>query len=213
MNSKLVCVSKLTQNHSGKRKHEIDTITPHVYCGDVPVESMLTYFLNPSVKASCNYCIDSKGKVGLCVEEENRAWTSSNGENDNRAITFEIANDGDAKTGYHMTDNAINSVIALCVDICVRYGKTEIYFDSNKNKAHRGNNTMRITLHRWFKNKECPGNYFISKIPYICSEVNKQLNTTDKKIYRVQLGAFKSKENAVRLQKELKEKGYDCIIV
>lgn len=37
--------------------------------------------------------------------------------------------------------------------------------------------------------------------------------TTDKKLYRVQVGAFSKKANAERLQKELESKGYNAIIV
>lgn len=37
--------------------------------------------------------------------------------------------------------------------------------------------------------------------------------TVEDKLYRVQVGAFKDKANAERLQKELKDKGYEVIIV
>ena len=40
-----------------------------------------------------------------------------------------------------------------------------------------------------------------------------KVNTTSNKIYRVQVGAYSVKANAEKLQKELKSKGYDAIIV
>lgn len=202
--------TKLSPNCSKPRSHDIDTITPHVYVGDVPVESMLEWLASPKAKASANYCIDSKGRIGLGVAEENRSWCSSSSSNDNRAITCEIANVKNAPN-YDMSDKAIKAFIDLSVDLCKRYNKTELYFENNPKSEHKGGSTMRITLHRWFKNKECPGNYFISKIPYICSEVNKQL--APKRIYRVQVGAFSVKANADAMAKKLKAAGYDTIIV
>ena len=37
--------------------------------------------------------------------------------------------------------------------------------------------------------------------------------TTNEKLYRVQVGAFKEKANAEKLTNELKQKGYDAFIV
>ena len=65
-----------------------------------------------------------------------------------------------------------------------------------------------------FTNTYCPGDYLRSKLDYIVDEVNK-INyppTPSKKLYRVQVGAFKSKNNADKLLKEIKGKGIDCFI-
>lgn len=40
-----------------------------------------------------------------------------------------------------------------------------------------------------------------------------QQKTSDKKLYRVQVGAFANRENAEQLAEELKKKGYPAIIV
>ena len=204
--------TKLSPNCTKPRKYGIDTITPHVFVGDVPVERMLEYFMNPAVKASANYCIDSNGRIGLGVEEKNRSWCSSNAENDHRAITIELANYKNAPN-YEIKDTTIDTFIVLVADICRRYGKTELYFDADKTKPHRGGKTMRITLHKWFKNKECPGKYFISQIPYIIKEVNEILNPKPVKYYRVQVGAYTVKANAEKMAARLKKEGYDVLIV
>ena len=47
----------------------------------------------------------------------------------------------------------------------------------------------------------------------IAEEVNKRLAPTTKTLYRVQTGAFKSKSNALALQKKLKNAGFETYLV
>jgi cell division septation protein DedD len=45
-------------------------------------------------------------------------------------------------------------------------------------------------------------------------EVNRRLNGTQPRVlYKVQVGAYAAKDNALRMQKQLKEKGFDGFIV
>ena len=108
--------------------------------------------------------------MGLYVEEHNRAWTSSNADNDHQAVTIEVANDrigGD----WHVSDKALSKLIELCVDVCKRNGIKQLNFTGDKN----GN----LTMHKWFAATDCPGAYLESKFPYIASEVNKKLTRTE----------------------------------
>ena len=74
-NSSLVCYTKLSPNHSGKRTHSIDRITPHCVVGQLSCESICACF--PEGRgASCNYGIGSDGRISLCVDERNRSWCS-----------------------------------------------------------------------------------------------------------------------------------------
>ena len=75
-----------------------------------------------------NYGIDSKGRVGLYVEEKNRAWTSSSPDNDNMAVTIEVAND-EIGGDWHVSDKALEKLIDLCVDICKRNGIEKLNFN------------------------------------------------------------------------------------
>lgn len=80
------------------------------------------------------------------------------------------------------------------------------------NKA-RFANLKGIKGHRDFASTACPGKYF----PWdkLIAEINKhkeQQKTNTEKIYRVQVGAFKSKENAEKMLQLLKEKGFDAFI-
>lgn len=68
-NSPLVSYTKLSPNHSGKRTHSIDRITPHCVVGQLSAETICACF--PAGRdASCNYGIGTDGRVSLCVEEK-----------------------------------------------------------------------------------------------------------------------------------------------
>ena len=60
-NSSLVdCIIK-SPNHSGKRTHSIDRITPHCVVGQLSANAIGNCFTNPSRQASCNYGIGTEG--------------------------------------------------------------------------------------------------------------------------------------------------------
>ena len=88
-NSKLVSYTRLSPNHSGKRRHAIDTISIHCMAGNLSVESCGRLFADRSREASSNYCICSYGRIALYVDEGNRRWCTSSASNDNRAVTIE----------------------------------------------------------------------------------------------------------------------------
>ena len=164
-NSSLVTYTKISPN-SSPRTAKIDTITIHHMAGCGTVEACGEIFAKASRGASSNYGADNKGHVGLYVDESRRAWTSSNRENDNRAITIEVANDSGAPD-WHVSDKALETTIDLCVDICQRNGITKLNYTGDK--------TGNLTMHKWFASTNCPGPYLESKFPYIADAVNKRL--------------------------------------
>lgn len=198
-NSKLISYTKQSPNRTSPRKSKIDRITIHHMAGNLSVEKCGEVFASRSRQASANYGIGSDGRIALYVDEADRAWTSSNAENDNRAVTIEVANDGGAPE-WHVNQKAIDALIDLCVDICRRNGI--------KRLNYTGDTTGNLTMHKWFKATECPGPYLSDMFPRIATEVNLRLGT----LYRVQVGAFSSKSNAEAVQRELKAAGFDAII-
>jgi len=164
-NSKLVNFTKISPN-SSDRTRKIDKITIHHMAGNLTVEQCGEIFYRPSAQASANYGIGSDGRVGLYVEEERRAWTSSNRENDLRAVTIEVANDGGAPD-WHVSDTALAKLIDLCVDICRRNGIAALNYTGDA----RGN----LTRHNMFAATACPGPYLQSKFPEIVRQVNARL--------------------------------------
>ena len=164
-NSKLVDYTKISPNKSN-RTGKISKITIHHMAGNLSVERCGDVFAPSSRQASSNYGIDTEGRVGLYVPEEYRAWTSSNRDNDNVAVTIEVANDGGEN--WHVSDKALQKTIELCADICKRNGIKKLNFTGDK--------TGNLTMHKYFAATNCPGPYLESKFPYIADEVNKILS-------------------------------------
>lgn len=223
-NSSLVSYTKLSPNHSGKRTHSIDRITPHCVVGQLSAESICGCFTSTSRQASCNYGIGTDGRVSLCVEEKNRSWCSSSNSNDQRAVTIECASD--MKAPYAMNSKVYNSLIKLCTDICKRNGKKKLLWLGSKSKALNyspKSDEMVLTVHRWFANKSCPGDWLYSRLGDLAEKVTANLSgtttatttTTTKKdtLYRVQVGAYSVKNNADVQLKKVKAAGFDTYMV
>ena len=212
-NSSLVSYTKLSPNHSGQRTHSIDRITPHCVVGQCSVETLGNIFYPTSRQASCQYGIGTDGRIGMYVEEKNRSWCSSSNANDQRAITIECASD--TTEPYAMNSKVYDALIKLCVDICKRNGKKKLIWLGDKDKTLNYNpksDEMVITVHRWFANKSCPGNWLYARLGDLATKVTAQLagttttpETPTATLYRVrktwsdsknQKGAFKVLSNA-----------------
>jgi len=175
-NSNLVNYTKKSPNHSGKRTHAIDRITPHCVVGQVSVERLGSIFESKDRQASCNYGIGTDGRVLLCVDEDNRSWCSSSNSNDQRAVTIECASDATAP--YAFNDAVYNKLIELCVDICKRNGKKKLLWINDKNKAlsyEPKSDEMLLTVHRWFANKSCPGDWLMARMDDLANKVTESL--------------------------------------
>ena len=175
-NSTLVAHTKLSPNHSGQRTHGIDTITPHCVVGQCSVESLGNLFAQSSRQASSNYGIGADGRIGIYVEEKNRSWCSSSNANDQRAVTIECASDTTAP--YAFKDCVYQSLINLCVDICRRNGKKRLLWLGDKDKTLKYNpaaDEMLLTVHRWFANKSCPGDWMMARMGDLAAKVTAQL--------------------------------------
>lgn len=168
-NSPLTQYVYLTANAAFPRERPIDTITIHHMAGAPELENLGAEFAKADRRASANYGIDVNGRVGLFVEEANRAWTSSNVENDSRAVTIEVAND-EVGGMWHVSDASYRALIDLCVDICRRNGIEELNFT--------GDTSGNLTIHKMFSETECPGLYLQSKLLDIANEVNAQLENS-----------------------------------
>ena len=175
-NSPLVSYTKLSPNHSGQRTHSIDRITPHCVVGQCSVETLGNIFLPASKQASCNYGIGLDGRVGMYVEEKNRSWCSSSNANDQRAVTIECASD--STKPYAFKDVVYQTLIKLCVDICQRNGKTKLLWLGDKDKTLNyapKADEMILTVHRWFENKSCPGNWMYARMGDLATKVTAAL--------------------------------------
>ena len=174
--SKLVSYTSLSPNHSGRRTHAIDRITPHAVVGQLSVERICGCFAGKERQASCNYAIVADGRIVLCVDEGNRSWCSSSRDNDQRAVTIECASD--LTEPYAMKPEVYAALVELCADICRRNGKKRLVWIAERDKALRyevKEEEMLLTVHRWFANKSCPGNWLFERMDRLADEVNGKL--------------------------------------
>ena len=131
-NSSLVSYTKISPNKTSPRNHAIDTITIHCVVGQCSVETLGNVFAPTSRQASSNYGVGVDGRIGMYVEEKDRSWCSSNGANDNRAVTIEVASDNHHP--YAVNAKAYAAMLDLVTDICKRNGIKMLVWSTNKNE-------------------------------------------------------------------------------
>ena len=175
-NSPLVNFTRISPNKTSPRKHKIDTVTIHCVVGQQSPEVLGAGFASSNRQASSNYGIGPDGRIGMYVEEKDRSWCSSNSENDDRAITIEVASD--TTHPYAVTDAAYKALIDLLVDICQRNGIKELLWKNDKSLIGQVDK-QNMTVHRWFAAKECPGEYLFSRHAQIAAEVNTRLKSSE----------------------------------
>lgn len=178
-NSSLVTYTNITSNKTKNRKYGITRITPHCIIGQWTAKQGCDYFATTDRDCSANYIVGKDGSVGLSVDEKDRSWCSSSSDNDNRAVTIECASDVSAP--YAFTDACYNKLIELCVDICKRNGKTKLLWFDDKDKTlaySPKSNEMVLTVHRWFANKSCPGDWMYSRMGDLAAKVTAKLGGT-----------------------------------
>jgi len=222
-NSRLATVTVLSPNNSGKRTHAIDRITPHCMVGQLSAKKCGELFSRSSYQASSNYGIGTSGEIEMYVPEDKRSWCSSSESNDQRAVTIECASD--ARHPYAMNTKVYASLVKLCTDICRRNGKTKLLWLGDKNKSltyKPRDNEMILTVHRWFAQKACPGDWLYSRLGKLASEVTAQLHGDASEPveapkastkYRVMCGSFSHKENAEKRKQEIEDAGFEATIM
>lgn len=210
-NSSLICYTKLSPNCNPRKNSvynpsgRISRITIHHMAGNCGIEALGGDFARPERNGSSNYGVGTDGRIAMYVPEDHRSWASSNRGNDYIAVTIEVANNS-GKPKWTVSDEALQSTIDLCVDICERNGIEQLTYTGKLDGSN-------LTRHDWFNNTTCPGPYLGGKFPYIVEEVNKRLNKEEsvaednsKVYYRVrkswedatsQLGSYTTLQNAV----------------
>ena len=116
------------------------------------------------------------------------------------------------EVSYHCGEKGnYNSIsIEICENSDMDYNKAEENAIELIKELLKLFNITEVKSHRDWSGKNCPHkilprwNEFLEKC--------KGGDTNVKKLYRVQVGAFAIKENALRLQEELRQQGYDAII-
>ena len=196
-------------NHSGKRIYPLTRISIHCVVGQCYAKSLGDLFADAGFEASSNYGIGFDGSIGQYLPESYRSWCTSSYDNDNRAITIEVASD--TFEPYRVTAAAYNALIKLLVDICRRNGKKKLMWFGNKSWAlsyEPKPDELVMTVHRWFANKACPGDYLYDLHPQIMAEVNQQLGGT---VESVSTASSKKTETATLTFNYLALTGYNNV--
>ena len=173
-NSPLVTYTNITKNRTSPRNHAIDTITIHCIAGQWTAKQGCDYFATTDRECSANYVVGKDGSIGLSVPEADRSWCSSNRDNDNRAVTIEVASD--TSHPYAVTDAAYAALIELVADICKRNGIKKLLWKADKSLIGQVDK-QNMTVHRWFADKACPGDYLYQRHGAIAEAVNAKLGT------------------------------------
>ena len=75
-----------------------------------------------------------------------------------------------------MTDAAYAALIELVADICKRNGINKLLWKADKSLIGQVDK-QNMTVHRWFANKACPGDYLYQRHGAIAEAVNAKLGT------------------------------------
>ena len=133
-----------------------------------------------------------------------RGWHSGGSANDTH-IGFEICEDGLSDANYFK--KVYQEAVDLCVYLCKMFGLTEKDIICHSEGYKQGIASNHADVMHWFPEHG-------KSMDTFRADVKAKLNTAtaNKKIYRVQVGAFSTQENAEKLAKELESKGYKTII-
>lgn len=188
-NSPLINYTKISPHRSSRNGNKIDMVIIHCVVGQCAVETLGSLF--QSKAASANYGIGYDGRVGMYVEESERAWCSggvdengkairvngiSGADIDRRAVSIECA--CDAYAPYKVNDKVYSTLINLLTDICKRNDIKELKWQGDKSLV--GNVAKQnMAVHRWFAYKSCPGDYLYNRHGEIAAAVNKKLMEDD----------------------------------
>lgn len=103
--------------------------------------------------------------------------------------------------------------------------KTKLLWFGDKTKTlnyEPASNEMVLTVHRWFDNKSCPGDWMYARMGDLASKVTAKLGGSaggtekpadNQVLYRVQAGAFSNKANADAMLQKVKAAGFDTYMV
>lgn len=202
--------TNITPNKSSRNGCAVDRLTIHCMAGHMTAKACADYFAKSSTQASANYCIGSDGEVAISCPPEYRSWCSSNGDNDRRAITIEVSSDN--KHPYIFDSKALDTLMEFVPNVMKMYNKDTLVYIPDKDKAlayQPKPNEMLLTFHRWFKNKACPGDWWMGMQDAFVNEINKkflnQNQTTNNQ--PIQDNHKEEKEEITKeILKQLKEK-------
>ena len=199
---------KITKNLVDANKYNIKCpyemnptrIVVHNTANDAPAKNEIAYMIRNNNEVSFHYAVDDV-EVVQGIPENRNSWNAGDGgsgKGNREGISIEICY---SLSGGDRFIKAEQNAVELIVDILKRYNW----------------GIDKVTKHQDYNGKNCPHrtlemgwDRFIKMIE---AKLNEKPVTEEKKLWRVQCGAFAVRENAENLKKKLIADGYDAIIV
>lgn len=144
---------------AGRGGFKINHITIHHMAGVLTAAQCGAIFARKGRGGSSNYGVGSDGKVGLYVNESDRAWADSNWTSNCTTVSIETSN---SATGGNWPVSALtfDKLVLLVADIAKRNGLGRLVPGKN------------LTWHSMYAATACPGDYLRSKMQELADRAN-----------------------------------------
>ena len=173
-----------------ERTRTIDSVSIHCACSNIKVSTMGELYKDKSRQASANYGIGNGGDIGCFVDETNASMCTSNTTIDDRSISIMVASTS-SSSPYSISTSARNALVNLLVDICMRNNIPDLRWENSSSlgqQAAKGGSVadQNVFIHTWFRSGVIdPGEWMISNLKSIVTEVNKELESSRKSKRRI----------------------------
>lgn len=144
---------------AGRGGFKITHITVHHMAGVLTAAQCGAIFARKGRGGSANYGVGSDGKVGLYVNESDRAWADSNWTSNCTTVSIETS---DSAIGGNWPVSALtfDKLVLLVADIAKRNGLGKLVPGKN------------LTWHSMYAATACPGDYLRSKMQELADRAN-----------------------------------------
>lgn len=144
---------------AGRGGYKINHITVHHMAGVLTAAQCGSIFAKAGRGGSAHYGVGSDGKVGLYVDESDRAWSDSNWQSNCTTVSIETSN---SSTGgnWPVSDLTFNKLVELVADIAKRNGLGTLVPGKN------------LTWHSMYAATTCPGDYLRGKMQELANRAN-----------------------------------------
>ena len=144
---------------AGRGGYKINHITVHHMAGVLTAAQCGSIFAKAGRNGSAHYGVGSDGKIGLYVNESDRAWSDSNWQSNCTTVSIETSN---SATGGNWPVSALtfNKLVLLVADIAKRNGLGRLVPGKN------------LTWHSMYAATACPGDYLRSKMQELANRAN-----------------------------------------
>lgn len=144
---------------SGRGGYKINHITIHHMAGILTAAQCGNIFAKKGRNGSSNYGVGSDGKVGLYVNEGDRAWCDSNWLSNCTTVSIETSN---CKTGgdWPISEKTFDKLVKLVADVAKRNGLGKLVPGKN------------LTWHSMYTATTCPGNWLRNHMQDLANRAN-----------------------------------------